>query len=116
MATQFQMTRGDSKLLRLPILDTTSGEPINLTGAKSVKWGLAKRVHGEVLVSKAIGDGIQITSPANGIIEITLDPTDTANLSPGEYYHEAQIIDAQDAVATVIGDRCLILPDLLTGD
>ncbi len=96
-----EMFSGDSKILRYTVKDG-SGAVIDITGA-AFRWGLFKLDTDEstptaknstVLTppgEKTVGSGIVITDAANGVLEVTLDPADTAPLK-GSFYHEIEMI------------------------
>jgi hypothetical protein len=99
----FEMFQGDTKNIVVTVTGT------DLTGA-SIKWAMKRSVSSTVVdVSKSIGNGISITSasPTSSVFEIKLDPADTINLK-GDYYHEAEVKDAQNNVSTVMTGRISI--------
>jgi hypothetical protein len=61
-------------------------------------------------VTSTPGD-IVITTPASGIVTITLDPADTAALA-GEFYHELELTQA-GIVSTVLFGQVTIVKDLI---
>lgn len=76
-------------LVRKQILDDT-GVPLRLTGAY-VSYTVGR--FGETAFTKHTGDGIDVTDPEEGHIEIKLTHEDT-DLPSGEYRTELMIVDA----------------------
>lgn len=109
--SDFTMYAGDTKALVVTVKDET-GTVVDLTDA-TIVWSLAKSPRSTVLVSKQAGAGIVIETPASaGILTITMDAEDTADLE-GRHYHEVEITDQQDRVSTVFTGHINIRPDLI---
>lgn len=103
----FTMWSGDSKVLEVTVTDA-DGDAVNLTGA-SIDYVMQD----DADISKSVGDGISITSPATGgLFEITLDPSDTTALA-GDYHHECEVTDSSDNVSTVFVGTVTINVDLI---
>lgn len=64
---------------------------MNLAGA-SVQWRLCDLESNDEVIVKAIGDGVDILSTAEGILEVVFD---TTGLS-GSYEHECELTDADN--------------------
>lgn len=101
---------GESKIY--PVTVTDRGAVLKLTGNASAKWVMKKSVldpHVDVLKDTSNG-GIVITDADNGIFEIRLNATDTRNLQPGHYYHEAKVIDSAGHESPVLIGTINLLP------
>ena len=64
--------------------DAAQTTPQNITG-----WSIQFVVHGQgfatAIITKTVGNGITLTTPASGVLTITLAAADTASLIPGQY-------------------------------
>ena len=92
----FIMYPGDNKIIRVTVDDGVlpTAAVVDLSGVTEATWVLARRPGKPALVTKKLSLAeIAIPTPANGIIEVTLVPDDTKSLSPGNYYHELDVID-----------------------
>ena len=113
MATpnNFRMTAGDTKVLVVTVTDD-DGLAVDLTGA-TVKWQAARSFGKDAAISKATGgSGIVLNDPANGQFTITLNPSDTEDLS-GEYFHEAEVTATDTTISTVLQGSFKINPRLI---
>lgn len=109
----FSMTAGDSKLLDVAVTEQSDGSATTITNA-TISWKVARSLRATASISKATGgSGISITSGAGGTFRVTLNATDTASLTPGDYYHEAQITFQDGEVATVLKGVMTIEPGLV---
>lgn len=106
----FEMFCGDTHELPVTVRDS-SGALKDITGA-AVAWALAKSVKCDPEFTKATGSGIALTDPSNGLFTVTLNPADTLNLCPGDYYHEAEVTDSSGRVVTVMTGRVRLLPSI----
>jgi hypothetical protein len=113
--------RGNSLTIEIKISDQ-SGNPINVTSAEG-KWCMARNAQakaaGDVFVQKnsdTAGGGIviePITSDPYDYMIVTLHPIDTENLIPGNYYHEAEIVDGAGNIYTVCVGKFKLQPAVL---
>lgn len=76
-----------------------AGVAVDLTGA-SVTWNLRERRGSAAVLTKTTASGIVLTTPASGIMTITVLDTDTVGLE-GIYFHEAVITDAGGLISRV---------------
>ena len=95
----FEMHRGDDREIPLHVVDQ-AGADVDITGVTGtdISWVLSRKdptediPSGAALVTKTIGSGIVIVTPAEGRARVDVGPGDTSGLVPGVYYHEAQIV------------------------
>ncbi|TKX84222.1 hypothetical protein EXE43_20105, partial [Halorubrum sp. SS5] len=73
---------GDTLLITLSVTDD-NGDPIDLSAA-DVEFAVAPYRGGPTLIEKTVGDGITITDPANGEIEIRVNGVDTSSLGAAD--------------------------------
>jgi hypothetical protein len=99
----FTMWAGDTKNIEFTVSDIVS-----LAGA-TIKWGLAVDRHSTQLVSKTTTE----MTVAGAVFTIHLLPADTASIGFGELYHEAEVTDAVNNVATVALGICTLNPTIL---
>jgi hypothetical protein len=98
----FTMYAGDDKVVRVVIKDE-SGSFVNLTGSL-MDWVLQPTVNASsASVSKSWNTSVSNGMAIDGLgsFSITLSNSDTQSLS-GKFYHEAQMIDTQGDVSTVM--------------
>ena len=97
----FEMHQGDTKRLRVTVVDET-GAAKSLVGAQNIRWWVARKVTSTTkLIQKSTTGGIVVNDASGGILTIEIDPADTQAVS-GEYYHELEVVDAADDVGTVL--------------
>ena len=104
------ITRGDTVIHRVTVLNTDSSVK-DITGA-TVRYTIRERLTGETqILQKTVGAGVQLTTPLSGILDVTLDPADTAVLVPGRPYsydcevtHGGQVSTVQTGSMTVVKD------------
>lgn len=63
-----------------------TGAPINLTGY-SISMAVSNQNNGSTLLNLSIGSGITVASPSTGVAQFRITGTQTASLSPGQYYY-----------------------------
>jgi hypothetical protein len=100
--------RGDTNVYTVTAVQAPPNQasPLDLTGA--FLWFSLKRsiVEATALLRKTsgaggAGGGWSTPTPSNGISSVTLDPTDTAALSPGPYVYDVQVKEAGGRVTTL---------------
>lgn len=89
---------GDTLVIKTTV-ESDDGSSKDLTDA-SVKYGISDAPGEQTVVEKSDGNGIQITDPASGKLEITIDSVDTEDLD-GSFYHECEVTDSSGDVSTV---------------
>lgn len=104
-----KINSGDTMNLVVTVIDD-AGAAVNITGY-SATWKLAVRNDASADVSKAVGSGITLTTPASGILTIALTAADTADRC-GAYVHELQLTDGSGNVSTALCGRLTIAGDL----
>lgn len=108
--TRLSLMRGDTAKFDITIVDSTTSDALDLTGALGA-WFTVKTSRrapdSSKLIQKTIGDGITLTAAASGQLRLTVSATDMAALSPARLY----AWDLQ--VQTSSGD--IITADYLTG-
>jgi hypothetical protein len=78
---------GEHKTLRFTITDGgTPPTPIDITGWL-VDWKISATNSGNMIFTKAVGTGIALTTPASGILDVTINAADTIALTPGTYFY-----------------------------
>lgn len=91
----FTMVSGDTKVIEVTV------DSVDLSGA-SIKWIMHQ--FGAEKVRKETPGTITVTDAVGGLLQIKLDPTDTASLV-GDYSHEMEVTDAAGNVSTVMSGR-----------
>lgn len=99
----FSIPAGDTDTVTFEVVPDT-GIDILLSGLH-VTWKVYDQEHGVVdddavaIISRSLGAGIEIVPSPPGFV-VTIEGSDTLALL-GNYYFEAQVIDALEAVTTV---------------
>ncbi len=104
------ITRGDTLVHRITVKNTDETAK-DITGA-TVRYTVRERTYdGTQVLQKTVGSGIVLTTPASGILDVTLLNADTSALSPGLTYVydceltlSGQVQTVQSGVITIIGD------------
>ena len=76
--------------------------PQGLTAIYKVSRNLSS---GNALIIKTVGDGITLETTGEDetmLIRIVLNPSDTAEVRPGRYYHEIEVKDGSNRPFTVL--------------
>ena len=114
--TDFTMTRGDSHVMTVSVLNS-DGTAQDLTDVDL--WFTAKRRHSDsddraILAYSTDLDGIEITDAAAGLAEVTIEAGDTADL-PGNrtvLVWDLQGVDGAGTVITLAQGKLRILADV----
>lgn len=110
-AQQLQVFRGDDLRVAITMRDQ-SGQVLDISGAAEIEYAVAASVQGPKLLSKTLANGgISITAPE--VFTLDLTSADTGSLSPGVYYHEAQIQTSTGETYTALYGSLTILTDLI---
>lgn len=112
----FTMVAGDTQRLVVTVTQTTNTPvfvAVNLGEIQSASWSLARTFEGPILIAKTTGNGIAFTDPINGVLQILLEPVDTAHLESGRYYHELVMVDFTGAVSTVMSGYTIIMNHMI---
>ncbi len=80
--------QGTTRKITTTIVDT-NGDNVDLTGA-TAKFALAPILSGDDPVYKLTGDGVVLDQPS-AAATVTVDPGDTAMLTPGDYCMQLEV-------------------------
>lgn len=99
--SSFAIYRGVHRRLRFTIRQAADPAlPFNLTGC-SASWKIGPSYAGPATLSKATGgQGITIVDAAAGVLDVLLDPAETASLTGGPA-HDELIVTDQDSETDV---------------
>lgn len=86
----WEIVKGNTEVEEIPLYDNQGELVTNLSLASAVKFQIKTERTGTPLVSKSLGDGIEVDQPEPGYIRLTLSATDT-DLDPGFYVIGLQI-------------------------
>lgn len=84
-----KMKVGNTHYINVQAVDG-KGAALDITGS-AISWEMAQAVDATPEITKTLLSGIVITRAFTGKFTITLNPSDTAALTPGTYYHECKI-------------------------
>jgi hypothetical protein len=78
---------GEHKTLRFQVTDnSTPPVPLDITGWV-VDWKVSLTNSGDRLFTKSVGSGIALTTPLQGILDVSINAADTLTLVPGTYFY-----------------------------
>jgi hypothetical protein len=85
--------------------DVDPDEGVSMVGS-NVFWSAFKQSFGvpqrsDLVIKKTSDFGIQVTDSALAKFTVSLEEADTVDLDPGNYYHEAVIVDTEGDQVTV---------------
>ena len=63
---------------------------LDITGA-TVKWTMRRRWDSATILQKTTTSGIVLTTPASGIMTVSVADTDTVSLDPGAYFVDCEM-------------------------
>ena len=104
------LTRGDTFVHRITVKN--SDETLkNITGA-TVRYTIREQWYGGTqILQKTVGSGIQLTTPASGVLDVTITDTETDGLLPGiRYLYDCEVLisgqrqTVQTGEVTVLAD------------
>lgn len=106
--------RGDTILLLVTV--TREGDPVSLDGASmwfTAKTDLALTDGASGVIQKTVGDGITVTDSDGGLALVTIDPSDTNDLSGSVVYQcDVQTEEASGILSTAARGTLTILLDV----
>ncbi len=111
----FSIHAGDDLIIPVTVTEdgTPTGTPVDITGALLIVWALSTR-EGTIarVLTKTLGEGIEVTDASGGVFEVTIDTEDTRDLS-GRYQHQARITDSGGSKSTVMSGLVTVDPTIL---
>lgn len=105
-----ELYAGDSWQIHVEVLDS-DGNAIALAGA-SARYALARSPSDSALITEST-DGGGINLLINGIVEINVSADKTALLDEGTYYHEVDLVTADDEAITALAEYVIVRGVLL---
>lgn len=102
----FEIYAGDSATVTIAVVNPNTQQAKDLSGA-IVVWRAINRITCEPAFAKTNGNGLEISNPAYGLIQITITANETKDLSPGRYDHAATVRDGA-------GDTCTVTVGTMT--
>lgn len=112
-SSDFSMYAGDDKILQVTVRDLV-GTTVDITDFTEIRWALSKSVGRQPpILEKVLSAGVEIISGGVGRFDVTINSADTESLRHGDYYHEAEVINEDGLVATVLAGTVTILPTLI---
>mgnify|MGYP001559151543 CR=1 FL=1 len=105
-----RITRGDTVIHRISVKNTDETVK-DITGA-TVRYTIrTPRYTGTQVLQKTVGNGVVLTTPLSGILDVTLSGVETAALIPDtRYVYDCEIIlsgqisTVQEGMITIVGD------------
>lgn len=115
LGQNLKMVRGDTYSFRVTI--TQNGEAVDITGGSftmTAKWEITDADANAVFQKTSPSGGIVLTTPASGVITVTLDPADTNSLPLHKVslFYDIEFIDSSGDVYTVLYGTLSVVPDV----
>lgn len=98
---EFEAFSGNDVTLSVTVLDTDTGDALDLTGAQELIWALAKNAQATAILTKTLLDGVTITDAPLGLVDVVLEADDLEPLR-GIYYHEMRLTNAAGRKTTLL--------------
>lgn len=110
-----KMTRGDTFQFQCTI--KRLGVAVDVTNATFTMT--AKYSHDQtsaIFTKTSPSTGITLTTPASGIITVTIAPSDTSNLPPTEItlVYDIQMVESDTSKHTILSGELIVKPDVTT--
>jgi hypothetical protein len=96
---------GEHKTLRFTVVDA-AGAAVNITGWL-IDFKISATNSGPRIFTKSVGSGITLTTPASGILDVTINTADTSGLAPGVYYYALRRTTASNETELSYGTAVL---------
>lgn len=108
-----RMFKGDDRTFRLTVKDQTC-QIVDLTGSSLIFTVKAFATDPTPAIQKSsmVAGEIDIIDPVNGVAEINILPSDTANLETGQYVFDIQLTTAASKIHTLLTGVLEICQDI----
>lgn len=97
---------GEHKTLRFTVLDS-AGAAVDITGWL-IDFKISATNSGARLFTKSVGSGIVLTTPASGILDVTINAADTTALAAGTYFYAVRRTTASNETELAYGTAALL--------
>jgi hypothetical protein len=108
MANDITLYRNDSNIIRCTVTDE-AGDPFSLHEA-TVKFSVRETEDGTALLVKITGNGIAFHNEVGGVLDITIDANDTADMSD-DYVYDIEVTKFSE-VYTVVKGKFTVMKDV----
>lgn len=98
---EIRFTQGNSAVIGITPIDTSTGEPIELELTDKVLFTVKTR-YGQTVIQKVL---TAEDADEDGVLLCSLKPDDTLNLSPGEYEYDCLFVAPGDQAVTFISSK-----------
>jgi len=91
---EWKIIRGNTSIQDIAVRDKDGALVTNLAAAVEIKFAVKETEEGAELITKtaASAGGIDVDTPSQGYLRITIDPADTFHIDPARYYMALQIM------------------------
>lgn len=106
--------RGDSRLVSVSILQSDGVTPFNLTGCEvffTVNANSDNTSDNDTSAVIALKTS-SFTNPASGVATIQISNVNTQDITPGTYYYDVQLKDANGNITSLAQNQFIIIPDV----
>lgn len=106
--------RGDSRLISVSILQSDGVTPFNLTGCEvffTVNANSDNTSDNDTSAVIALKTST-FTNPASGVATIQISNTNTQDITPGTYFYDVQLKDANGNITSLAQNQFIIIADV----
>jgi len=89
----FKIVQNNDRDLIITVLDPDTGSVIDLTGAQAITIAMFPEHSDTAVFTKTLGSGIALTTPASGIITLSIADTDIDDIV-GRYRFDGKVTDS----------------------
>lgn len=86
-------------------VEDAGGNPADLTG-----YSARGQIRKTYTSSTAVDFTTAVTDPSNGKIKITLSGTQTANMKPGRYVYDVEVVSSGGSITRVVEGQLEVTP------
>lgn len=110
-AQNIQVFHGDDLRVAVTMRDQ-DGQLVDISTASAIEYAVGNSVQGPKIISKTLAGG-EISIASASVFTLDLTAADTGGLSPGGYYHEAEVETSTGEVYTALYGSLTVLPGLI---
>ena len=119
-SSNFTMVRGDTRVLTLTISQKGTSTALDVTSATVKFTAKTSKDQIQKVFQKTVGTGVVLTTPTEGVITVTIGPSDTSGVvipdgaDSVKLYYDCQVTLSSGAVYTVASGVITLTKDVTT--